>query len=200
MMHIRNSLKYGLLLVAQVLIVGCAPQSYVVLLENTDGSVGEVTVKSAGTEAKLATAGASANVDGAPVQAFKADEQQIQKDFAGALQARPALPETFLLYFESSAMQLTADSNALIPKIKTVITQRKAVDISIIGHTDTVGDAKANETLALDRAAFVKTLFDDKSLDIKEITLTSHGERNLLIKTADEVAEPRNRRVEVTVR
>ena len=32
------------------------------------------------------------------------------------------------------------------------------------------------------------------------IEVTSHGEADLLIKTADEVAEPRNRRVEITVR
>jgi len=32
------------------------------------------------------------------------------------------------------------------------------------------------------------------------ITVTSHGEGNPLIKTADNVSEPRNRRVEVVIR
>ncbi len=32
------------------------------------------------------------------------------------------------------------------------------------------------------------------------IEITSHGKRRLLVPTGDQVAEPRNRRVEVTVR
>jgi outer membrane protein OmpA-like peptidoglycan-associated protein len=32
------------------------------------------------------------------------------------------------------------------------------------------------------------------------ISTDSHGEDNLLVKTPDEVAEPKNRRVEVTIR
>ena len=32
------------------------------------------------------------------------------------------------------------------------------------------------------------------------LQVTSHGEKNLLVSTPDETEEPRNRRVEVTVR
>lgn len=32
------------------------------------------------------------------------------------------------------------------------------------------------------------------------IDVTSHGEADLLVKTADEVPDPRNRRVEITIR
>ena len=37
-------------------------------------------------------------------------------------------------------------------------------------------------------------------LDAKLIEIESHGERDLLRKTPDNTAEPRNRRVEITIR
>lgn len=197
-----KSINYAAHCVAlSVLLVGCSgPESYVTLLENTDGSVGQVIVKGVEGETLIDKANTGANLDGSSKEAFVVSAEQLQKDFGQALQARPDLPETFLLYFEMTGMKLTAESEALIPKIKESISKHKAVDISIIGHSDTVGAEEMNAELALKRAAFVRDFFDAKALDIKEITLTSHGEKNLLVKTADEVKEPKNRRVEVTVR
>jgi outer membrane protein OmpA-like peptidoglycan-associated protein len=40
----------------------------------------------------------------------------------------------------------------------------------------------------------------EAGLDGSSITVTSHGEATLLIPTADDVSEPRNRRVDITVR
>jgi len=39
-----------------------------------------------------------------------------------------------------------------------------------------------------------------RHIDVIDLRVSSHGERNLLIKTRDGVSEPRNRRVEVSVR
>jgi outer membrane protein OmpA-like peptidoglycan-associated protein len=40
----------------------------------------------------------------------------------------------------------------------------------------------------------------DIGLDPTLIEIVSHGEADLLVPTADDVPEPRNRRVEITVR
>ena len=40
----------------------------------------------------------------------------------------------------------------------------------------------------------------DAGLASASIAVTSHGEADLLVRTADGVFEPRNRRVEITVR
>jgi outer membrane protein OmpA-like peptidoglycan-associated protein len=114
--------------------------------------------------------------------------------------ARPQLPERFLLYFVSGGAQLTPESQALLPGIVASAAQRPAVDVSIIGHTDTVGRAEQNEELALKRAQAIAELIKAKGLKVHALAIESHGERNLLIKTADETAEPRNRRVEISLR
>ena len=70
----------------------------------------------------------------------------------------------------------------------------------MIAHTDTVGDEENNAKLSLERAKMVASLLKAAKLDEDKIRVESHGEKNLLIPTPDNTAEPRNRRVEVTVR
>jgi len=187
-----------LALAISLALSGCA-KSYLVLLEDHDGSTGKVTFSGANSDTVIDQAGYGTALDNSKT-VFKVEQQQINKDFGKALASEPAIPEIFLLYFETGGTQLTAESQALIPKIIETAGKHPAADIAVIGHTDTVGDAGKNEKLANERAVQVSRLFDPSKLDVKEIAVTSHGEKNLLIKTADEIAEPKNRRVEVTIR
>jgi outer membrane protein OmpA-like peptidoglycan-associated protein len=72
--------------------------------------------------------------------------------------------------------------------------------MSVIGHSDTQGAAEANENLALQRATAIAQQLRDLGLANTVLSVESHGERNLLVATPDETAEPRNRRVEITLR
>lgn len=175
------------------------PVSYVVLLENPDGSTGKIVVKGGQGEQLIDQARTGAPLDGskpaAPIGA-----EQIERDFGAALAARPPLPERFLLYFESGGAKLTAESAALLPKIIENAARRPSVDVSIIGHTDTVGKAEDNAALGLKRAQMIGEMIREKGLKVEALSIESHGERNLLVRTADETAEPRNRRVEISIR
>lgn len=179
---------------------GCAsPKSYVVLLESPDGTTGKVVVKGAKGEQTIDTARHAAPMDGSMPSA-PVDEARFKEDFSAAMAARPALPEHFLLYFESGGTRLTPDSIAALDKIIDAAKQRPAVDMSIIGHTDTPGKAELNESLAHQRAVAVAELLKQKGLTVHALSIESHGERNLLVQTPDETPEPRNRRVEVSIR
>ena len=46
----------------------------------------------------------------------------------------------------------------------------------------------------------VRALLVDAGLAASTIEVTSHGEGDLLIRTLDETPEPRNRRVEISVK
>ena len=108
-----------------MLLAGCAGKSYVVLLENPDGSTGAVVVKGSKGEQLIEQARHGAALDGASKPAA-VSEADIQRDFGGAMAARPLLPERFLLYFASGGAQLTADSLALLP---TIVDKPKRVPI-----------------------------------------------------------------------
>lgn len=183
---------------AALLLVGCASKSYVVLLENPDGSTGQVIVKGQKGEQIIKTAHYGALVDGSTLAA-PVEENKIRKDFGDAMAARPKMPEHYLLYFQAGAT-LTEESEALIPKIIAEAADRPAVDVSVIGHTDTVGNEKDNEELALKRATTIAELLKEKGLKVHTLSIESHGERNLLILTPDNTVETKNRRVEISIR
>jgi outer membrane protein OmpA-like peptidoglycan-associated protein len=73
-------------------------------------------------------------------------------------------------------------------------------EVAIVGHTDTLGDAAANVALGLKRASSVQRLLVDAGLDASIVDVTSHGESDPVVKTPNNIAEPRNRRVEIVVR
>lgn len=194
MMNIRM-----LACMAVFLLTGCAGKSYVVLLDDPDGSTGKIVVKGSQGEQTIDQSGQGALLDGSkPPETI--DKAQIARDFGAAMAARPAPPQHFLLYFETSGAEPTQESIAELDKIIEAASRRPAVDVSVIGHTDTSGDAGANEALGLKRARIVADLLKQKGLKTNALFIESHGESDLLVKTPDGTVEPRNRRVEVSIR
>jgi len=185
-------------------LLGCASEkNLIVLMPDADGTVGQVIVSNAAGSQLLSEAGQGTVVQDAstaPQPPSKIDAQKIQKIFGAAISAQPHPPARFILYFKSGSTQLTRQSRELIPQIFSAIKERDSNDISIVGHTDTKGSNRANLKLSTQRAKAVAEFLKTKEIDPTFIEVTSHGEGNPLIKTADNVSERRNRRVEVTVR
>lgn len=181
------------------LLAACAgPSSYVVLLPSSDGSVGRITVTGAAGSQELSQASSGAALDGSTAP-FAVSPTKLQHDFGAAMAARPPLPEHFLLYFGEGS-ELTPASKVLLTTVLERAKARSSVDISVIGHTDTQGAAEVNEALARERANTIAAELRQLGLADAVLSVESHGERNLLVPTADAVTEPRNRRVEITLR
>ncbi len=72
------------------------------------------------------------------------------------------------------------------------------IRLFVAGHTDSVGDAAANRALSQQRARALGRWFRRRGLAIP-VLFTGLGEDALLVETADEVDEPRNRRAEYIV-
>jgi outer membrane protein OmpA-like peptidoglycan-associated protein len=128
------------------------------------------------------------------------DEREVQALFKDALAALPPAPLRFTLFFKFESEELTDDSRQMLQDVLRAVRDRPVPDVVAVGHTDTTGQARANVRLGLRRAAAVRSLLVNAGLAAKAVEVTSHGEAELLVKTADGVFEPRNRRVEVTVR
>lgn len=174
------------------------PVSYVALLENPDGTTGKIVVSGEKGTQWIDQARSGAPLDGSE-PAVPISDEKLKEDFGAVLAARPMMPERYLLYFESGT-QLTAESEALLPRILDSAARRPGVDVSVIGHTDTVGKAEANAVLGLKRAQAIADRLVGMGLKTNALSVESHGEANPLVWTADETPEPRNRRVEVSIR
>jgi outer membrane protein OmpA-like peptidoglycan-associated protein len=179
------------------------PPALVVLLPDPESRLtGRARVSNEFGSANLATARASTVVTSAaaPAPVTTMTESEIQRLFGEALAALPPAPRHFTLQFRFESDALTAESAALIPDILTAVKALAVPEVVVVGHTDTMGDPKSNIALGLKRAGTVRTILVQAGLPPSTIDITSHGEADLTVKTRNNVAEPRNRRVEITVR
>ncbi|HET9362273.1 MAG TPA: OmpA family protein [Vicinamibacterales bacterium] len=177
-------------------------QDLVVLLPNDDGTTGKVEVSNPSGRVTLDTARASTliAVGQAPGEVTELTEAEIQRIFGPALAAQPPAPIQFTLYFQFDSEELTDDSRQMLSEVLQVVKKYPVPRVTVVGHTDTTGSAESNVELGLRRANAVRALLVDVGVEGAAIDSTSHGEAALLVPTADGVFEPKNRRVDVTVR
>lgn len=135
-----------------------------------------------------------------PSVVFRLSEDQVQQLFGEALAARPPAPRHFLLYFADGSTRLTRESDRRLIEILAFVKSRSVPDVTVVGHTDTTGDAQANIELGLVEATLIRDRLVAAGLDIGIVSVASHGEADLLVPTPDNTANPKNRRVDVTVR
>lgn len=197
-------LRNAALVVVLALLAGCSrPAAYVVLLDQPDRPGGAVTfTNQAGTQVvdKPGAGTGADRADAKPVEVFAVTEKDLRDRFGRAIDAQPGTPKSFMLYFQFQSTELTPESKLLLPSVLDEVKARPAPDLSIIGHTDGLGDAKYNYELGLKRATEVKSMVTGLGVEPRMIEVTSHGKSNPLVPEAPGKADPRNRRVEVTVR
>jgi outer membrane protein OmpA-like peptidoglycan-associated protein len=136
----------------------------------------------------------------APGPPVTLSDEEVTRLFGEALAALPPPPRHFVLQFKFESDTLTDASAALVPQILAAVKRLAVPEVQIVGHTDTMGDRKSNLALGLKRAAAVQSILVLAGLSPSLIEVRSHGEGDPLVKTRDSVPEPRNRRVEITVR
>jgi len=187
----------------QVILPPPEPATQVVLLPDPDGKTGilEVSnVKGAQTLNRAWQITESPSIDRTPSEPKILEERQVRETFREALEAEPIPPVGFIMYFRPDSSRLSADSLELLIKVIDAIHVRKSTDIIVSGHTDAVSTTAYNRRLSLRRAKAVANILISKGIDPQNIHITYHGKGNPLVPTPDGVAEPRNRRVEITVR
>jgi outer membrane protein OmpA-like peptidoglycan-associated protein len=140
-----------------------------------------------------------AKADEPPIVPIKVSDQEVAAIFGQVLAAMPTAPVRFILYFERD-IELTPEAKELVPQILAAIKERRSVDTSVVGHADTAGSREYNYRLSRRRAEAVAQLLVAGGVALKTLDVTSHGKDNPAVPTGDKVSEPRNRRVEVTVR
>jgi len=196
--------RAALAALALLLLVGCAKpmrDDLYVLMPDQEGKTGALSVESGGQQAVLDRPYASARVtEPGRVAAGAVTEQEARQAFGAALEAQPVRPASFILYFLEGRDELTPDSRQLLGRILDEIARRPAPEIVVIGHTDRVGAVPFNDALSLRRAERVRDELVKVGIAADRIRVAGRGEREPLVPTADEVAEARNRRVEINVR
>lgn len=185
-----------------VILGGCGATHSIILMPDNDGHVGKAEVLTLGGKQLLDKPGDMTRVTrpkAPPSGAVTADQTYISAVFGEALAVEPAPSRKFTLYFEFGTAVLIAHSVKDIANIVATSKQRKAINISISGHTDSVGSDEFNNKLAMERAEWIKAMVQQQGIKPELISISSYGKADPAIPTPDGVAEPRNRRVEVVI-
>ncbi len=109
-------------------------------------------------------------------------------------------PAKYLVFFDFGSAKLTPAGRAIIKQAAADAKARNLTGFDIVGHTDTVGSASANRTLALARAASVRAALVQEGVKNRAIHTVSKGESAPMVPTADGVKEASNRRAEITIK
>ncbi len=194
-------LRAVLWIVAAALAAACAgPQEAVVLLPSPTGQSTAVSVTQGTKQVVLDQPYAGARLNRRTVEAAPSSAQEVQSRYGAALAAQPLPPAQFTLYFVDGKDEFTDESKQIVDGVFAEIAKRPVPDVIVIGHTDSVGSDAANDALSRSRAEVARNAFVARGLAADKVVTVARGKRELAVPTGDNVAEPRNRRVEILVR
>lgn len=184
-----------------VLLSACAPATRITLLPQASGALSAVVVSTGQGVQVLAQPFAVAEVSrGGRIGLDITSAEAVRARHPQLLALQPPALQQFVLQFEPGSALLTPESQAQLPEVIARAQARAGGEIVITGHTDRQGSLDANDSLSLERAQAIRTLMIERGFAPELIDAVGRGEREPVVQTEDEVAEPRNRRADVLVR
>jgi iron complex outermembrane receptor protein len=111
--------------------------------------------------------------------------------------AAPAAPKSYLVFFDFDKSDLTPQATEIVNTAARNAQAGKVTQLTVTGHTDTVGSDAYNMRLSRRRAESVAAQLEKQGVASSEIEIVAKGKRDLLVPTGDGVREPQNRRVQI---
>lgn len=142
---------------------------------------------------------------GLPVASEEAPEFESEEAPAAAATPAPApaaAPSApvqqaeYTVTFGSRSANLPLDQYAVIGQIIAAARLGHQTHINVVGHSDTAEDSRS---LSLRRAEAVKAALVQDGARADAITVSGVGKEDLAVQTGDQVKEPKNRRVVITL-
>jgi peptidoglycan-associated lipoprotein len=105
----------------------------------------------------------------------------------------------YQIYFDTNSSAIGARGQVVVNKVAYVVANIASARVTVIGKTDRVGAAPDNMALSHRRADAVRDALITAGVPAGRIDTSWTGEAKQQVATANEVAEARNRVVDVTV-
>lgn len=192
-------IRAGLALACGLLATGCT-RSSLLLLPGEDGHTGAVAVLGENGETVVDRANTRTSLGSARPQVRDVDPAPLDAADRALVEGLPPPPAHFILYFYEGSTTIVPSSEPQLKAVFEEVKRRPGAEVQVTGHTDSLGTSEDNDRLSLDRAEEIRRLLIADGLAADMTSAVGRGERELLEKTADEVRDPVNRRVEVIVR
>jgi hypothetical protein len=189
------------LIIAALLMLGGCAHSSVVLLPDEGGGHGQIGVRpAAGGAVVMNQANSRASLGSSRPVIRPLGAKGLKRNEMALLASLPPPARSFTLYFREGTTDLLPESVPVLAQVRAEVGRRPGAEVQVTGHTDTVGSGPDNDRLSRQRAAEVLNLLASQGFARSMMSAVGRGERELKAQTADNVASPINRRVEIIVR
>jgi OOP family OmpA-OmpF porin len=156
----------------------------------------EVPCKAAFFDALKALQDAVGTVPAAPATAEQFPAPVVA---GGAGETVPVEQAMFIVFFDWDKHNITAGANDVLDAVAQEVKNRQDLKgLVIVGHTDTSGSVAYNQKLSMKRATAVKDGLAARGVTVP-VRVEGRGKSDLLVKTADGIREPANRRAQITL-
>jgi outer membrane protein OmpA-like peptidoglycan-associated protein len=103
------------------------------------------------------------------------------------------------ILFDTGSDGVKAEGVEELSKVGDILAKYSDDRVRIEGHTDSVGDAKHNQTLSERRAAAVRTVLVSRGVKEDQIAVVGHGETKPVADNSTPDGRAKNRRVELHI-
>ena len=111
--------------------------------------------------------------------------------------APASVARSYMVFFDFNKSDLTPDAVSIVDQAAKNAGPAKTTELTVTGHTDTVGSDAYNLRLSRRRAESVAARLEKDGIPSSEIAIVAKGKHDLLVPTKDGVREPQNRRVTI---
>jgi outer membrane protein OmpA-like peptidoglycan-associated protein len=101
--------------------------------------------------------------------------------------------------FETNSAQITPDSEPTLTKALNTLRTNPQLRVEIQGHTDDVGNDRANQRLSESRANSVRDYLVQRGIDGSRMTTRGYGETTPLVPNDSDENRAKNRRIQFQV-
>lgn len=119
---------------------------------------------------------------------------------AAGTTAPPPFSREFTVYFATNSAVLNPAGREVVREAATAAKDNAPTRINVGGYADTTGPAGYNQQLSNRRAQAVRKELIANGVAPDDIATAAYGESDLAVPTADNVKEPRNRRVLISIK
>lgn len=103
------------------------------------------------------------------------------------------------ILFATNSYELRPESSVELEKLFQLLTKNSTIKIEISGHTDNIGDVKANQILSENRAKSVYNYLINKGIDPQRLTFIGYGESQPVATNDTDEGRQANRRTEIKI-
>jgi OmpA-OmpF porin, OOP family len=111
----------------------------------------------------------------------------------------PPAPKDWMVFFALDSVKIDPDAAATITYAANVAKSYPNARVTVTGYTDTTGSVAYNQALSVRRANAVRDGLIANGVNAGAINVVGSGEQQLLVQTANQVNQAKNRRVGILV-